>query len=296
MILFWGKTPFLSILMGMHKGTIALDIDGTITDRNHLIPDGVALYFQKLYHEGWQFVFITGRILSFALMSLNKLEFPFLLALQNGADLLEMPARKRMHRSYLTLDVVETLDTLYQGMDNDFVIYAGYEKGDLCYFRPSRFTPKMLKYLKDVERLSAEPWKGLDSFKNCGQSTFPLIKCIGSREMLEAFDEKLKALEGIKTTIIKDPISREFYITLITHINADKGKALKKFKELYSLSHPIITGGDDNNDIPLLKAGDIRIAMDGAPEALQNLAHIIAPPAERMGIIQGLEEAMRRPG
>jgi hydroxymethylpyrimidine pyrophosphatase-like HAD family hydrolase len=58
------------------------------------------------------------------------------------------------------------------------------------------------------------------------------------------------------------------------------------------LKRPLITGGDDNNDIPLLKVGDIRIAMDGAPELLQNLAHIIAPPADRMGIITALEEAI----
>ena len=83
-------------------------------------------------------------------------------------------------------------------------------------------------------------------------------------------------------------------MTLITHEEADKGKALKKFKELYFLKSPLITGGDDNNDIPLLREGDIRIAMDGSPEALQNLADIIAPPADRSGIIQGLQEAIAK--
>ena len=64
--------------------------------------------------------------------------------------------------------------------------------------------------------------------------------------------------------------------------------------EKFQLKRPLITGGDDNNDIPLLKAGDVRIAMDGAPDALQNIAHIIAPPADRMGIIQGMKIKSRK--
>lgn len=278
----------------MNKGTIALDIDGTITNLEHQIPDAVATYFENLHKEGWQFIFVTGRAFSFAMMTLPKLAFPYLLAVQNGADLIEMPSMKKVTRSYLKIDVVEFLDHLYEGCEGDFIIYAGYEKGDLCYFRPDRFSKEMQDYLKQVEKLSASPWKRLESFQIEEQSTFPLIKCIGSKEMLEGFNQKLLKVDGLKTSIIKDPISKAFYLILITHKDADKGIAVNKFMEEYQLKHPLITGGDDNNDIPLLKAGDIRIAMDGAPEALQNIAHIIAPPAEKMGIIQALEEAIRR--
>lgn len=277
----------------MKRGTIALDIDGTITNLEHQIPDGVATYFENLHKEGWQFIFVTGRSFSFAMMALSKLSFPYLLAVQNGADLMEMPSMKQVDRSYLKIDVVELLDQLYKGCEGDFIVYAGYEKGDLCYFRPDRFSKEMQDYLKQVERLSASPWKRLKTFKIEEQSMFPLIKCIGSKEMLDAFNQKLLTVRGLKTSVIKDPISRVFYLILITHQDADKGIAVNKFMETYQLKRPLITGGDDNNDIPLLKAGDIRIAMDGAPEALQNIAHIIAPPADRMGIIQGLEEAIR---
>ena len=278
----------------MKKGTIALDIDGTITNREHLIPDGVATYFENLHKEGWQIIFVTGRALSFALMTLPKLNFPYLLAVQNGADLLEMPSKKRVDRSYLKIDVVEFLDKLYHGYEGDFIVYEGYDKGDLCYFRPDRFTPKMQDYLKQVEKLSATPWIPMKTFDIQEQSTFPLIKCIGTKEMVETFNKKLTTIDGVKTSVIKDPFSPELYLILITHKDADKGIATLKFIEKYQLNRPLITGGDDNNDIPLLKVGDVRIAMDGAPDALQNIAHIIAPPADRMGIIDAVEEAIRK--
>jgi hydroxymethylpyrimidine pyrophosphatase-like HAD family hydrolase len=276
----------------MHKGTIALDIDGTITNREHQIPDGVAIYFENLHKEGWQFVFVTGRPFSFAMMTLPKLTFPYLLAVQNGADLIEMPSRKRIARSYLTIDVVEALDTLYEDEEGDFIVYGGFDHGDLCYYRPDHFSPMMLDYLKEVEKLSASPWVPLKTFQIKEQSTFPLIKCIGKEKMLRKFNEKLRTIPHVKTSIIRDPIDPSLHLILITHEEADKGIAAKKFIEKYNLKRPLITGGDDNNDIPLLKVGDIRIAMDGAPELLQNLAHIIAPPADRMGIITALEEAI----
>ncbi|MDJ0651430.1 MAG: HAD family hydrolase [Simkaniaceae bacterium] len=276
----------------MNRGTIALDIDGTITNREHQIPDGVCTYFENLYKKGWQFIFVTGRPLSFAMMTLPKLSFPYLLGLQNGADLIEIPSKKKVARSYLKIDAVELLDQLYEGNEGDFIVYAGYEKGDLCYFRPHRFSKKMQEYLKEIEKLSAAPWIPLDSFAIKEQTTFPLIKCIGSKEMLEGLNEKLSIVEDLKTTVVKDPISSHLYFILITHKNADKGIAVNTFMEKYQLKHPLITGGDDNNDLPLLKVGDVRIAMDGAPQALQNIAQIIAPPADRMGIIQGIEEAI----
>ena len=277
--------------------TIALDIDGTITDIDHFIPDSVALYFQQLYREGWQFVFITGRIFSFALMTLNKLTFPYLLALQNGAELLDMPGKQCIHRSYLNFSIIPLLDELYKEQEDDFLIYVGYDKGDYAYFRPDRFTAKMLAYLKKLERVSAKPWKAVNSFEQCGKIQFPLIKCIGSRDVLELLDQQLQPLkvsQKIKTTIICDPISQYFYFALITCKDADKGKAIQKFMEHFSLKRPLITAGDDYNDIPLFQQGDVCIAMDGSPEPLQNLAHIIAPPAHKKGIIEGLQNAIKK--
>ncbi|MCB1082363.1 MAG: HAD hydrolase family protein, partial [Chlamydiia bacterium] len=66
------------------------------------------------------------------------------------------------------------------------------------------------------------------------------------------------------------------------------------FMEKYQLRRPLIVGGDDNNDLPLLKVGDVRIMMEGAPDMLKPYADITAPPSEQMGIIQGLKEGIKR--
>jgi len=274
--------------------TIALDIDGTITGMDHLIPDCVASYFQELYRQGWQFVFLTGRTFSFAQVTLNKLGFPYLLALNNGADLLEMPQKKGVCHAYLDYTIIPILDELYRGYENYFVVYEGYKRGNCAYFRSDRFSAEMSDYFKEVQALSTEVWKGVDSFEIFSHSTFPLVKCIGSQEMLEGFDQKLRTLKGIATAVIADPISCRYHLMLITHVEANKGRAIRTFVRRFLLGSPLIAGGNDNNDIPLLKEGDIRIAMDGSPEDLRKLANILAPPADKMGIIDGLREAIKQ--
>lgn len=275
-------------------GTIALDIDGTITDQTHLIPDDVAQTFEALYKEGWTFIFVTGRPLSFAMRTLPKLCFPYFLGVQNGSVLFEMPEKKEVARAYLGLDRVQLLDQLHEGEEGDFLVYSGYEKGDVCYFRPERFSPEMQQYLKKVEKVSDAPWIPVKDFRIEQQDTFPLIKCLGHEAPMRAFDQKLQDVGGIKTTLIRDPFSEDLFLILITHEEADKGIAVQKLIQKFSLPAPLITGGNDNNDIPLLRYGDERIAIEGSPEALLALATIVAPPAEESGIIEGLQQAMEK--
>lgn len=273
----------------MKKGTIALDIDGTITDGSHLIPDPVAHAFEELYREGWTFIFVTGRPLSFTMRTLPKLCFPYYLGVQNGSVLFEMPEKKEVDRSYLTMEAVHQLESLHHG---DFLVYSGYEKGDICYYLPDRFSKEMLDYLKTVEKVSDAPWVPLKSFDEIEQTAFPLLKCLGSQEEMEAFDQTLQSIQGMKSTLIKDPLSEHLYLILITHEGADKRKAVSKLIQKFSLPSPLITGGNDNNDIPLLQIGDQKIAIEGSPKELLKLATVQAPPSEECGILDGLEKAM----
>lgn len=278
----------------MKKGTIALDIDGTITGEDHLIPDRVASYFEILHKQGWQFVLVTGRIFSFAMSTLTKLNFPFLLGVQNGADLIIMPEKKRVKQNYLKRDIIALIDKLYEEEQGDFIVYAGFEKGDFCYYRPEKHSRKMLTYLEKLKKLCPVPWQSVTNFDIRSQSLFPLIKCFGGKQMCEAIEKKLEAKKGIRASMIRDSMDPSLYLVLITHEYANKGSAIEYFIKEFDIPSPIITGGDDNNDISLLRVGDMRIAMDGAPEALQNLADIIAPPAFKGGIVEGLQEAIER--
>lgn len=280
--------------MQSRKGWICLDIDGTITCDAHTMPEEVSHFFASLYKSGWQFVFITGRTFSFANAVLQSLPFPYYFAVQNGADIFLMPEKKLLAQHYISSSVMKHLDELYQGKLEDYIVYSGWQKGDFCYFRPQRFSSSMMDHLKVLMTLVQEPWQQLTSFAPLAGQSFPLIKCMGSREHMMEIEQYLKSYSSVSSSAIKDPLSLSgSYINLVTAKEATKGSVVRYLKGLSLPSQVFIAAGDDRNDISLLHEADISIAMSGAPEDLLSLADIIAPSASQLGIIYGLKEAMK---
>ncbi|MCX6991501.1 MAG: HAD family hydrolase [Chlamydiae bacterium] len=275
------------------KAWICLDIDGTTTSDPHSIPQQVLEYFTSLYEKGYRFVFITGRTFAFANATLSKIPFPFLFSVQNGADLLQMPEKIPLQQHYLPASVIERLDEIYEGREEDYIIYSGWQAGDFCYYRPARFSEWMTSYLEMMMTLVEEPWQALHSFGPLRDKSFPLIKCLGTKEHMKEVEKYLHQIPEINVTCIKDPLSKEgYYLNLITDKNASKGNALNYIRTLAEPGALFIGAGDDRNDISLLESADIAIAMQNAPDDLIKLADIIAPPASEMGIIKALGAAI----
>ncbi len=268
------------------KGIIASDIDGTLTDGSHSIPEEVALYLEKLHEEGWQICLVTGRAYAFARKALGFLDFPYSLILQNGAEMLSMPKEEILFQEFLSKEHLFAIDAI----SKDFLIYSGSERGDFCYYRPLEFSPFILSYLEKMKELVAEVWQEINSLDSIPQESFPLIKYIGTKENLKKVEASLEKLGYFSLSVIRDTISSDLYILLITAKMANKGTAIRSLAQRMGWKGPLIAAGDQTNDIPLLLEADYAIAMADADEALKVHADIIAPIAKDHGIIEGLEK------
>lgn len=292
-VYFFSRQAIKDGKVNSKKGLIALDIDGTITEDIHKIPERVAGFLKKLWQQGWQMVFITGRTFSFGHSTLKNLDFPYYFAVQNGADILEMPKKRQVSRHYLENSIIPSIEELYGTEKEDFIIYAGHDKGDFCYYRPNRFSPFLLSYLEEIKKLAPEPWKEVSSFQMDALKTFPLIKCLGSKEAMTKINQALNSLSSLHVTLIRDPIGEGLYLNLVTSSSATKGKALIKAAETLDIQGPLIAAGDDLNDISMIEKAHIRIVMETAPKQLLDKAHIIAPSAAKEGIIPALSQAIK---
>ena len=274
------------------NGLIALDIDGTLTSHDHHIDQDVADYLATLKKEGWTILLATGRSLAFAEGSFDRLKFPFHVALQNGADLLKMPEKENLLQLYLDSTICKKLDEFYKTIPEDYIIYSGHETGDFCFYRKKNFTPSCLDYLSKLQRLTPVDWKDVESFEACGQETFPLIKCFGKEIEMLGLHAHLDKMPEIQVARIRDPIDPTLTLLLITAADVNKGTALKHFAKLKKITGPIIAAGDDLNDVPLLQAANIKIAMGTGPKELTDMADIIAKSSKEQGIIPALQEAV----
>lgn len=278
---------------GTITGTIALDIDGTLTSDSKPIPLSVIKYLEGLVLKGWRLIFITGRTFTTGYRLLEPLSFPYYLAVQNGAIILEMPSRCIVTKKYLDRSIFPIMEEVCKDGPSDFVIYGGFEHDDVCYFRPKRFSAKLLKYLQERVLTFKENWRAFDNYDEMGLEKFPSIKCFGEYESAVELTNKIEERFKLHVPLIRDPFNESYYVVQATHPQISKGLALQDFIKLVSGQGKIIAAGDDYNDCSMFAVADVKIVMATAPQELLLEADIIAPPASEEGIIIGLEAALK---
>lgn len=269
-------------------GILALDIDGTLTDELKWVAPEVVDYLHQLSERGWKIGLVTGRIFSFSWEILKAFPFPYLLGVQNGADILEMPKKKPIDRFYFSSSCLQTIRA-HAG--DRILIYAGIDEGDFCYFNPKAFNEKEKHYLKKLESLGARSWKKTDLDFLKGE--FPLIKCFGDQESMQRLHDRLQGNPDFEVIMIRDPVDETLYLTLITHPMANKGTMVDFLRQHFQESF-VIAAGNDYNDLKMLKKADLAIAIETAPEEVLAASQIRALPARKLGIITALEEAISR--
>ncbi len=273
-------------------GWIALDIDGTITFTKRDIPEKIKLFLRALSKD-WQIIFLTGRTFNFAMSALADLNFPYYLGVENGAELIELPEKRKIYQKFLDSFALEQLEKIYQNIESDFLVCSGWEKGDFCYYRPDRFSDEQKKYLEELKNRQEENWHSLKEFDLSWIGAFPFIKCFGTQEMMENIFAKLKALDFCEISCIRDYYFPDLYLLLISHKQVSKGKTLQWIYEKKG-NGPIICAGDDMNDLSMFDVADIKIAMQNAPEQLKEKADFIAPLAQDLGLIDGINFAINK--
>lgn len=276
------------------KGMIALDIDGTITAQTHHIHPDVVQYLTSLQEEGWLLIFITGRPFQWGFDVLQYLPHPYAFAVQNGALILDMPARREIIKHYLTRETLPLMEQICQEEGTDFIVYAGFDHQDWCYYRPIHLPPSLLEYVKKRFMGLNEKWQSLPSFHSLPVSNFSSYKCFAKLEQAKRLSERFENELHFHAPINRDPFDSTYYVVQATHPYANKGTALKLYRQHLMLSGAVIAAGDDYNDLSMLQAADIRVVMNTAPRELQEIADVLAPSAAENGIIKGLSEAIAK--
>lgn len=282
----------------MKKALIALDIDGTLAPPRAPVPLQVAEYLHHLQKEGHLIVVMTGRSFTFASKLLNWIKGPFYLAVQNGAAIVELPARRVVYRKYIPKEMISDLDAILlqvqsKDLEGDYLIEGGIEQEDRCFFRKNKHSQAQLSYLELRQKISNEDWIDVGSFQEIQFEEFPMIKYFGEKLIVESLADQIATQTGLHVPIVHDPFKDKGYIALGTHPEISKGVALQKLKEIIDPSLFIIAAGDDLNDEDMIEAADYGIVMETAPVQLKAKADFIAPSAEKQGIIKGLIEAFK---
>lgn len=264
----------------MEYKLIATDIDGTLINSNHKIPDSNKEYIKKAQEAGIVFVLASGRP-TFAMLEIAKeLEmdkFGGYILSYNGGEILNCKTGEVIYREGLSR---EDVDNMYNYSENNDISFLTYNDNKLITNEDNEYT-----------RLESLFTKGeLNLIDNLEDIKFEqVIKCmlISNEESVKKHSEILKNSEYAKNMFFA--ISHPSFLEVV-NINVNKGNALKRLANMLKIDiSQTIAVGDSYNDIPLLSVTGLKVAPSNAKEEIKEMVDYVGVSNDE-GILKDLIE------
>lgn len=267
---------------------IAMDLDGTLLDSKKTISAHSAKVLRRAYEMGYYVVPSTGRSFLALPPEINWFPCSYLL-IDSGGTVIECSTGKQIYRAEISRDTL----VRYHEIISRYNTACNYITDDASHM----YRPHQKAFFSDPNADEKDFW--VDFFRN-KQTLFDdfnqwLDEVKPSVLKTNLFFEDKSDVPAIRRELEELP---ELSICLspsgnleITHRDATKGKALLALAEYLQLSpDQIIAFGDTDNDISMLKAVGIGVAMGNAiPETLA-AADRVTKSNDEDGVAWGIEQ------
>ena len=254
---------------------VATDIDGTILIPEGEFTQGVKECITKLCSKGIKVVLVTGRMHAAAGMIAKDLGLDTPVVSYQGG--LIKHSGKTLYEKCITEEQTERVlewaksEKIHINLYNDDVLYSEsdcYEVQRYCNNLHTEFTEKSFC---EIEKNKINKLLAID---------------YNNPERINKYEKELPSLFSDLYIVKSTPYFLEF-----SNKEASKYCAVKYLQNYYDLDESeILTIGDQNNDIALLKAGGIRVAMGNATEELKKVATHITDTVYNDGFVKAMEQ------
>ncbi len=268
---------------------LAIDIDGTLVNSRDELTPAVREAVMRASGAGVRVVLATGRRYSRTLHLVEPLELDVPLVTASGA-LVKNPADHRtLFRAEFPPEVLCGMLSVLSGFGHDPLLCGDtYSEGfDFYLARMEVRSPELSEYLRlnpgDGRlwpRLLAEPPLGV-----FGGFT------MGTREQMLALQQEIhRQLPGsLSTHVLRSPRYTGF-LCEIAPAGTTKWSAIRRLAAKWDIGEAAICAvGDDVNDIPMIRAAGLGVAMGNALPEVKAAADRIAPTHDENGLVRVVE-------
>lgn len=255
---------------------VATDIDGTILKWDFAFSPAVKKCINELCENDIKVVLVTGRMHSATIHVAEELNLTTPIVSYQGG-LIKDKNGKTLYQNDLSPDMAKNIikwsrennihinlyidDKLYVEKDGDFV----------RKYTEARFIPYTVCCFDDLEIKDVNKILAID-FNDADRVT----------GWVAELNEKFPDLYVVKSTP---------YFCEIGCKDAKKSTGVEFLAKRWGINKDeILTIGDQNNDIELLKAGGIAIAMGNATDELKQYADYITDTVENDGFVKAVEK------
>lgn len=263
------------------------DLDGTLLNQSAKLSEYTINTLNSLITKGLNFSIATARLPepAFKMMADVKLNIPIIL--MNGALIYDTDKKKYAKINRILPKNVETVIQSINDFDITGFMHELRGEEFITYHKTSK-SKSTPNYIMDrIKRLnSKELNEGLSSISSDNIIYFTLID---SKERLEPIHDLLRDQPGLNQTLYKNIYNPDFWFLEIYSDKASKEKAVNYLKETYDFNQ-IVGFGDNNNDLPMFEACDIKVAVKNAIPEIKDIVNHICDTNENDGVVRWLEE------
>jgi 5-amino-6-(5-phospho-D-ribitylamino)uracil phosphatase len=271
---------------------LAIDIDGTLVNSRDELTAATREALARAGEAGIRVVLATGRRYSHALPLVAPLEIDVPLVTASGALIKDPKGHETLYQArfepQMLLDALAIVDDC--GFDPVLCADTFADGFDFYYGRRDLRTPELAFYLAmnpDRGRL----WPGLVSSPPPGVFGGFVVGTLAQMQELEA--TLARRMPGkLHTHVLHPPRYRGFFIEIVPP-GVTKWSGIQRLAEGWGIvESEICAVGDDVNDIPMIQAAGLGVAMGNAQPSVKAAADRIAPTHDEDGLVKVVEWVM----
>jgi Cof subfamily protein (haloacid dehalogenase superfamily) len=265
---------------------LAIDVDGTLVNSRNELTDATRDAVLRARGAGIEIVLATGRRYSRVLPFVEPLKLNVPLVTASGALIKRAADHRTLFRAEFPPGALEACLNVISEACHEAVLYADTFDAGFDYYCRSRETQvsELREFLeknagceRTAENLMREPPAGV--FAGFA---------MGSREQMVALEQELanRLPEQLYVHVLRSPRYAGYMCEIAPH-GVSKWTGVMRLAAEWDI-HPeeICAVGDDVNDIPMIEAAGLGVAMDNALDAVKAAADRIAPSHDDDGLVE----------
>jgi hypothetical protein len=263
---------------------IALDMDGTVLDDNKVLTEHTAAVLRAAIAQGVHIVPATGRAANGIPKELLAIPGVRYAITANGARIQDLATGETLCERYIPRDVaLDAYDRLmhYDCLVDIFQDGLGYTTPQNLA-RGEEFIPLNLRLYVNHSRQSIDDMRSFIAAQENGLEKFTLF--------FRDENERRRAWAEMKQLSLEVVSSLERNMELNAH-NVNKGQGLLLLAEQLGLPvDSLMACGDGGNDLEMIKAAGLGVAMGNAFEEVKAAANFITRTNNEDGVAYAIEK------
>lgn len=252
---------------------VASDLDGTLLDSNRNISTKTRKLIHEFMSKGGIFTFATGRMEKSIAKYIDYLGIYAPAIIYNGSKIVDLKNESVFYENLVDYNLAKTALKISREYDWDTLLYLNKR------IYVSKVTNVIEEYMAK-DGVECEVVNELHEYISLPPTK---ILIIGNPEYFKPYVKKVAEESGCTLNYINSEYN---YLEVLPE-NTSKGNALKELARILNISmEQVIAVGDNLNDISMIKAAGIGVAVANAQEDVKKSADFITKSNDEDGVAE----------